>query len=323
MPALSDDLSDAALVHAARDGEVSALGTLLLRHRPALLAVAVSMLGYGPDAEDAVQETCLAVLRSLGDLRDPSAVGPWLRAVVRNVCRKRMRSLVPVPAGDGLAALLPSEPDPTEQLERNALRDWVWHALEDLSPPLRLVVILRYFTGVTAYQDIASACGIPVGTVRSRLSDARGKLATGLLANAHAAHGDIAATASTRRREAEEMISSLGQGRFPSTARQLWAPTIEALWASGSRTTGLDYPLRSMDQDLAAGVRFRLTNVVGGSDVAIWETALINPDHDPLHCPPAAVWVQQMRDGRVTRLRILHAKRPALEENAGAGAQAM
>lgn len=303
------DPTDVELVFAARRGDAGALGLLLHRHRPALLAVAVSLLGYGPDAEDAVQEASLVALRRIDDLRDPNAAGPWLREVVRNACRMQSRVNAPVPAGDGLAALPSTEPDPQELLERSALRDWVWHAIGELSAPLRLVVMLRYFTTVTAYQDIAEACGVPVGTVRSRLSEARRRLARGLQDSAEASHAGPA-VAERRHQEAEAMIGSFDHGGFAPVMADLWLPTIEIRWASGRRTTGFDYPRRSIDRDLSDGVRFQLTNVTGGRDAAIWETALINPPDDPDHCPPAAIWVQQLRHGRVERLRIMHARRP-------------
>ena len=306
---MTGDLTDVDLVAAAHTGDASALGALLLRYRPGMLAVAVSLLGYGPDAEDAVQEASLVALRRIGDLRDPAAVGPWLRAVVRNACRMRLRATAPVPIGDDLAALPSAEPDPAQVLERSAFQDWIWHAIDELSAPLRLVVMLRYFTGVTAYQDIARACGVPVGTVRSRLSEARGKLARGLLKSADAAHSGATIVTAQRRREAEAMISSFDHGHIAGIAHDLWLPTVEFLWASGKRTKGFDYPLFALDRDLSAGVRFRLTNVVGGADSAIWETTLINPADDPDHCPPAAVWVQQLRDGRVEQMRIVHARR--------------
>ena len=69
-------------------------------------------------------------------------------------------------------------------------------------------------------------------------------------------------------------------------------------------------PLRAMDRDLSDEVRFQLTHVVGGCDVAIWEFAMINPPDDPDHCPPVGVWVQQLKDGRVERMRILHSREP-------------
>ena len=78
---------DAELTRAAQRGEVAALGLLLERHEAAMRAVALSILGPGPDAEDVVQDAALTALRSIGDVRDPDAVGAWLRTIVRNRCR--------------------------------------------------------------------------------------------------------------------------------------------------------------------------------------------------------------------------------------------
>ena len=64
-------------------GDASCLGVLLDRHRAGMRAVAVALLGYGPAAEDAV----VTALRRLHDVRDPEAVGAWLRGIVRNACQ--------------------------------------------------------------------------------------------------------------------------------------------------------------------------------------------------------------------------------------------
>ncbi|HEV7973883.1 sigma-70 family RNA polymerase sigma factor [Amycolatopsis sp.] len=69
-----------------------ALGLLLARHRPGMRAVALSLLGHGHDADDAVQDASLVALLRIGDVRDPAAVGPWLRMIVRNACRTRPRT---------------------------------------------------------------------------------------------------------------------------------------------------------------------------------------------------------------------------------------
>jgi DNA-directed RNA polymerase specialized sigma24 family protein len=65
------DPTDTDLVPAARGGDAGALGLLPVRHRPSLPAVAIGVLGYGPDAEDAVQDASVVALRRIGDLRDP------------------------------------------------------------------------------------------------------------------------------------------------------------------------------------------------------------------------------------------------------------
>jgi DNA-directed RNA polymerase specialized sigma24 family protein len=52
-----------------------------------------------------------------------------------------------------------------------------WHGLRQLSPAVQPVATLRYFTVNNSYEQIAALCGIPVGAVRSRLSEARRQLA--------------------------------------------------------------------------------------------------------------------------------------------------
>jgi RNA polymerase sigma-70 factor (ECF subfamily) len=303
--------TDADLVRAAQAGDVSSLGSLLTRHRPGALAVAYSILGPGPDAEDAVQEAALVALRRIGDLRDPAAVGPWLRMVVRNACRMRLRG--PAEAPLDVALTLPSaEPDPAEVLDRQASRDWVWHALSELTPEQRLVIMLRHFTGVTAYEDIAGVCGVPVGTVRSRLSEARRRLGQALLATADTAHDDAAALTDVRRREAEETFAAAHRGEFRSALAAFFAPAVESRWPGGQRARGRDFLERGMDGDLSAGIGHAVTNVVASRDLSIWEFDLVSPPGDPEHCPPGAVWVQQVTDGRVQRCQLFHLPRPSL-----------
>ncbi|MFD4637277.1 RNA polymerase sigma factor [Lentzea sp. NPDC058436] len=298
-------------MHAARAGDVGALGGLLTRHRASLLAVAISVVGYGPDAEDAVQETSLIALSRIGDLRDPAAAGPWLRTVVRNVCRARLRCRTDLTLGDGLAAVLrSSEPDPTELLDRHATRDWVWHALEQLSSPLRLVLMLRYFSGVTAYQDIAVACGVPVGTVRSRLHEARGKLSQALLSTADAAHGDVRAVTAAHRRHLTDILEALPRGQAGSVLADSWSPTVAVSGPGGFQGEGYVHLVRGLEQDLADGVGHGVTNVVAGRDLAVCEFELRSPPEDPAHCPPGAAWVLRTGAGRVLQARLVHLRRP-------------
>ncbi|MFJ4626448.1 RNA polymerase sigma factor [Streptomyces sp. NPDC088847] len=201
---------DAALTRAAQAGEVAALGLLLERHRAGMRAVVVSILGPGADADDVMQEAALTALLRIGDVREPAAVGAWLRMVVRNAARLVLRESAAVRQVSELP--LPSAHlGPEQWLERNALRDWVWEALAELSPVLRTPLVLRYFaTGITSYERIAEVCGTPVGTVRSRLSQGRAKLATALAAMADAPHGDAAQRLRASRAEVHELLAAAG-----------------------------------------------------------------------------------------------------------------
>jgi DNA-directed RNA polymerase specialized sigma24 family protein len=83
-------LSDAELTRAAQAGDAGSLGVLLARHEAAMRAVVLGMIGYGPDTDDVVQDAALVAVRRINDVRNPAAVGPWLRAVVRHECRMRL-----------------------------------------------------------------------------------------------------------------------------------------------------------------------------------------------------------------------------------------
>ncbi|MFI6345047.1 RNA polymerase sigma factor [Streptomyces sp. NPDC050560] len=304
------DPTDAEMARAAQAGDASALGSLLVRHRPALLAVAVSLIGYGPDAEDAVQEASMIALRRIGGLRDPAAVAPWLRAVVRNVCRTQQRSPAHVPLDNSRVALLRStEPGLLERLEQHATRDWVWKAMADLSSPLRLVLMLRYFSGVTTYQDIAAACGVPIGTVRSRLSEARGKLTRALLATADTAHDDARKANAESLRQAEELMAATRRGEPESALATSWLPTVALSGPEGIRSEGYGLLARGLEQDVLDGVGHRVTNVIASGDLAVWEVTMQSPPDDPFHCPPGAAWVMHLRSGWVRQGRLFHARR--------------
>ena len=108
-------------------------------------AVALGMIGYGPDTDDVVQDAALVAVCRITDVRNPAAIGPWPRTVVRNECRMRLRSRrVGDQGGETLSALRSEDPMPEELIDRQILQDWVWHAIEELSPSLRVVAMLRY-----------------------------------------------------------------------------------------------------------------------------------------------------------------------------------
>ncbi|MCG5435731.1 RNA polymerase sigma factor [Micromonospora foliorum] len=298
--------SDAELVMLAQAGDAAALGALLARHEAGMRAVAVSVLGYGPDAEDAVQDTMVIALRRIGEVRDPSAVGPWLRAIVRNNSRMALRGPRAVPVAEPEWFAGPADtPTPEEALDRAVMRDWVWHSIGQLSEPDRLVTLLRYFSDASSYEQIAAVCGVPVGTVRSRLSHARRALAGDLRTAASTAHADVTTSNDSRWREGRDMIATAMDGDFERVVRASWWPDAEMVVPGGPRG-GRDLAINGMNRDLAAGVRQRLRNVVASGDVLIWETDLISPPDDPEHCPPAALWLQVLREGRVRQLTLFH-----------------
>ncbi|MEU2133213.1 sigma-70 family RNA polymerase sigma factor [Streptomyces sp. NPDC018352] len=308
--------SDEDLTRRAQSGETGALGLLLTHHQASMRAVALSLLGSGPEVDDVMQDAALVALRRIGDVREPAAVGAWLRAVVRNAARMRLRATRETPGLEGLDHLLlgdhaPSQPSRPEMLiEQHAMRDWIWGAMEQLQPQLRLVLILRYFSGITSYQEIADVCEVPVGTVRSRLHQAREKLARVLLASAEEAHDDASALAEDSTHEALATLVASERGHLPREISELWPEETEMVGILGKPGEHV-HPVPVMRRVLEKGVRQYLSHVVASQAITIWEMDVTNPVGIPNPCPERLAWLMFRRNRRVERLRVVF-PRPAL-----------
>jgi RNA polymerase sigma-70 factor (ECF subfamily) len=310
-PDLGNQTED--IVQAAQRGATESFALLFQRHYAGMLAMATHILGHGPDAEDACQDAMMTAFARIGELRDPTAVRSWLYTIVRNNCRAMLRARKPVPVGVAGEDVPTSElDDPVACIERSALRDWIWHALRQLSPATQPVALLRYFTERNSYEEIATLCGIPVGTVRSRLSEARRQLALVLPRVRDDRHHDAEALTTTRRTEAAAILSAVADGVSSRTVGDRWGEDFTMCWPDGHRSSGLNQVFAVMGQDYDDGVTYRLTNVVAGPDITVWEHEFINPPDDPDHCPPAGTWLLREKAGRVRTARLIHAARSSL-----------
>jgi RNA polymerase sigma-70 factor (ECF subfamily) len=298
--------SDGDLVIAARAGDGAALGLLLARHRPRLLASALRLLGYRADAEDAVQETFLAALRHLDAVREPAAVGAWLHAVLRRAClqHRRRPDALRTDALVDVIDVVDASAGPDERLERADLRDWIWGALQRIPEPLRVAAMLRYFGSYDSYDELAAILGVPVGTVRSRLSEVRRKLSDALLAG----RLDDGSRARWRARERcwldafDDIVRRGASDPFVS----LLDPELLVAWSSGATARGRHHVAAEIESDIAAGVRLVAERALTTDGVTVVEGRFVNPPEDPTHCPPgiALVLFGGGRDDRASRVHL-------------------
>lgn len=138
------------------------------------------ILGNRADAEEAVQEAFLRAWRFRSSIGSGAARRPWLYRIVVNACNSKLRQGIPHRdrrAGD---ASLSERPDdrgtPDELASRGSTDAQVLAALADLPLHLREVVVLRYYVELSE-REIATAIGRRPGTVKSRLHEARERLA--------------------------------------------------------------------------------------------------------------------------------------------------
>jgi RNA polymerase sigma factor (sigma-70 family) len=143
--------------------------------RPALdraYRLAGVVLGDSHEAEDAVQDALATAWQSFDRLREPARFGAWFDRILVNNCRDRLRRkgmvrFVPIDAG-----LDRSGRDPFQAFID---RDEILRGLTDLSPDERLVVVLRFWADLPL-DAIAERLDWPLGTVKSRLHRALGRL---------------------------------------------------------------------------------------------------------------------------------------------------
>ena len=292
--------SDAVLATRACAGDLEARAGLFERYRPALYAAAIRLLRNREDALDAVQETSVIALLRLGSLRDPAAVGGWLRAVVRSVCLMRLRRAAREAPQQEIEVA--SVATPEDVLEQQVLRDSLWSALEELSAEDRVTVTLRYFTRCSSYEAIAVVTGVPVGTVRSRLHRARSQLSIVL---SHAAgpppsHADLERA---RRAEWEHFYAELHEAPVPSTYRDVFASDVVVSDQIG-RWQGVEDWSAHEQEAIALGVRAKIVGLVASPTMTIVEIDFTNPAWASDHCPPRSTFVHSLVDGRSRRLDI-------------------
>jgi len=158
---------DAELVALCRDGDESAWAELVERFSHYVYAIAKRGLRLSEaDAEDVFQEVFARLFERLDDLRDDTAVRPYIAQVTRRVALDRHRAMAKVEPHEN-----PPEPAPLngDLLERLDEAMEVREALAML--PERCQEILdRFFVRDESYLMIAEALDIPPGTVASRIS---------------------------------------------------------------------------------------------------------------------------------------------------------
>lgn len=172
---------EGALLDGCRQGDPQAFARLVALHERLVFNLAARLLGDMEEARDVSQEVFLQVFRTLGRFQGRSSFKTWIYRIAVNQChnrrrwwkRRRREQLVCL---DLLApsdeARLCSGPGPEQEYESTERARDVQRALEALPFAQRTVLLLREVEGLSCEQ-VSEAVGVPVGTVKSRLSRAR------------------------------------------------------------------------------------------------------------------------------------------------------
>jgi RNA polymerase sigma-70 factor, ECF subfamily len=170
-------VTDDELIRLAQAGDTSAFDQLVVRHQSAVFRAALAALRDRHEAEEAAQDALVRAWQRLGSFRGEAAFRTWLLAIAWNRAMSRRRSLAgwfsrraPIEVADGMAAQ-PVD-GPLDALRGRDLARHATAAIEALSPKLRDALLLAQ-SGDYGYGEVAAMLGVPVGTVKWRVSEAR------------------------------------------------------------------------------------------------------------------------------------------------------
>jgi len=182
------DVDERVLIERCRAGDVAAFEPLVEKYRQRVWRLAFQVLRDREEAWDCTQDAFVRAFQSLASFRGQSAFYTWLFRIAMNVATDRLRArgaqarafgTQPVPAEEWER----TAPDPGARPDQAALgaerRLHIRRALDTLPPNARTIIMLSDVEGLS-YREIADVLNCPIGTVMSRLHNARKRLRSAL-----------------------------------------------------------------------------------------------------------------------------------------------
>lgn len=182
-------LDDAELVIECQSGNRQAMEYLVKKHVRSVHSLLYQLAPDWNDISDLAQEVFVRVYRGIHSLRNPKTFRSWLNQIVVNLfydeLRKRPRRLhtvsidAPIEHDGGDSDLVRDIPDtslkPDEKSLVLELDTVIKRAMAELPEQFRTAIVLRELRGLS-YEEIAESIGCELGTVKSRIARARGRL---------------------------------------------------------------------------------------------------------------------------------------------------
>ncbi len=179
MSAPSDEAGtpDAQLVADVLAGDREAFAAVYDRYGDRLYDFAHSMLRQREEAEDAVADSFVIVAERLGQLRDPDRLRPWLYAIVRSECLRRLKARKRVAYGgeEQLVEMADTAMSPEAEAEVSALRDLIWDASAGLAERDRAMLDLHLRQGLEG-AELGEAMGVSASNAYVMLNRMRGQV---------------------------------------------------------------------------------------------------------------------------------------------------
>jgi RNA polymerase sigma-70 factor (ECF subfamily) len=169
----SDNDVDRSLIARIGKGDRDALAVLSERHQAKLFYYLLRLLGDHGTAEEVLQDTLVAVWKGASRFEARSTVQTWLVAIARRQAHNVSRRRLPVQTDPAELDRAPALSASAEEVALESVdREELAKAIQRLNPVHSEALTLAFAYGLS-YQEIAQVVGIPQGTVKSRLSNAK------------------------------------------------------------------------------------------------------------------------------------------------------
>lgn len=180
----TEQQDDGSLIVRCQAGDKQAFGALVEKYMKRAYYTALGLVGSHEDALDLSQDAFVRAYRSIRKFQ-PSIGGffTWYYKILRNLCfnfirdrAKHARTFSEIDQQQSQGLEIRDESyDPSLITERNDIKDALWKAISSLKDHEREIIILRDFQNMS-YKEIAEVLDCPIGTVMSRLFNARKQL---------------------------------------------------------------------------------------------------------------------------------------------------
>ena len=174
IPCVTDD----ELVERTLKGDSTAFGELVLRHAPAVYRAALAALGSAADAQDVMQDAFLLAFQKLSHFRHDASFKTWLLTITwrralrwRRSPTKRLNRLVALEE-EGHVEAEATGPSAEQMLIASEIHRDAARLIRSLPARLRDPLLLSS-SGRYSYEELSEILGIPTGTVKWRVSEAR------------------------------------------------------------------------------------------------------------------------------------------------------
>ncbi|MBK8501278.1 MAG: RNA polymerase sigma factor [Saprospiraceae bacterium] len=292
-------------VRSACNGDQQAWNSLYRSCHANLLSKAFRICGNTQTAKDSVQDAFLLAYLNLNKLKEPRTFYGWIERICINCCYRAVRTNRHLPiAGIPLENEVWWEDELEKKFDEISKHVEIFDGLANLSDTLRSTLLLRYFTRYNSYDDISLILGIPAGTVRSRLNQAKQKMSE---------YWQLDKFIDDRYvKDAEEWNSFYLEtlmkvhNSLDSRSRFINHLNKDILYffTSGKTQVGRIIIEKEIEDDLLHGTGFGDANIISSGDMTVVEIKNINSEEYPYRCPDSTVIVFHRVKGSVVKINL-------------------